>query len=59
MKIEPLFELEWSIAAILLDIDKSFYIQRVGDSPFIKAVPPAVDGSSDKGVIHLLLGNLG
>ena len=59
VKIESLFELEWSIVGIPLDIEISFYIQRVGDSPLVKAVPPAVDCLSDKGVIHSLLGDLG
>ena len=59
VKIESLFELEWSIAGILLVIDKLFNIQRVGDSPLIKTVLPAVDWSSDKGVNYSLLGDLG
>ena len=59
VKIESLVELEWSIVHIPLALDKMFYIQEVGDSPLIKAVAPAVDCSSDMGVIHSLLGDLG
>ena len=57
--IESLFELEWSIAGIPLDIDQLFQTQRVEDSSHIKAILPTVDWPSDKGVIHSLLGDLG
>ena len=59
VKIESLVEFEWPIVGIPLVIDKLFCIQKVGDSPLIKAVMPAVDWSSNKRVIHSLLGDLG
>ena len=59
VKIESLVELEWSIACILLAMDKLFYIQEVGDNPPIKAILHAMDWLSVKGVIYSLLGDLG
>ena len=59
VKIESLVGLEWSTAGIPLVIDKLFCIQKIRDSPLIKAILPAVDWSSNKGVIHSLLGDLG